>query len=645
LTALYGYVGKILRVDLSTNRISFIETSKYYEMYLGGRGIAARIAWEELKPNTSPYSPENKLIFMTGPLSGTLSPGSGRISVCGIAPQVYPKPWYTRSNMGGRFASWLKYAGFDGIIIEGKSEKPIYLWIHDDKQVDLISAQEYWGMDTFSVQKKFQEKHGEFTVSACIGVAGENLVNTATIVTDAGNAAGQGGFGAVMGSKKLKAIAITIPKIGLKEKRIAIADPERLIQLWKECQFLLQGGQKEPIPMSEYIGIKLDYQPKYYACTQACPGLCDSHYFQNVPSKHFQEILSTHMMCVGSIIVNYSTGEKAWAKVDYRISLPEALKINKFSDQLGLNQWDLVGGLVLWLAMCYEKGIITAQEIGMKIDPNDPECWIELMEMIAYKKGFGKILAEGAPAVAEKLGKGFEYLPYVAYGYAEHGAGRCMWGWFEYPYWIVGALLWATDTRDPFSDTGHAYSHLVRGGHYAPMLNQEKKERIAEHLWGSGKTVSDDYEDKAQVAIWLQNRGCLISSLPVCDWIFPIVSSKYTPDNFGDTSMESKIYSAVTGISISEKELDIVGERIFNLERAIAIREGRRRSVDEAVGRFFEKPDWTRKITMEFEKFKVLLSEYYDLRGWTREGVPTKSKLIELGLEDVSSVLEKFINL
>ncbi|MEM3714439.1 MAG: aldehyde ferredoxin oxidoreductase N-terminal domain-containing protein [Nitrososphaeria archaeon] len=644
MTTLYGYVGKILRINLSTNKISFTETSKYSKMYIGGRGIAARIAWEELKPGISPYSPENKLIFMSGPLTGVLSPGSGRISVSGIAPQVYPKPWYTRSNMGGRFGSWLKYAGFDGIVIEGKSDKPVYVWIYDDKHIDIMSAESFWGIDTFSMQKKLQEKHGETTISACIGIAGENLVNTATIITDAGNAAGQGGFGAVMGSKKLKAIAITIPKTGLQEKRIAIADPEQLIRLWKRCQTLLQGGPKEPTLISEYIGTKLEYSPKYYACSQACPGLCDSHYFQNIPSKHFQEILSTHMMCVGSIIVNYFTGEKAWAKVNYKIGIPEALKINKVSDQLGLNQWDLIGGLFLWLAMCYQKGILSKEEIGIEIDPNDPDCWMKLMNMIAYKNGFGKVLAEGTMAAAEKLGKGFEYLPYVAYGYAEHGAGRCMWGWFEYPYWIVGALLWATDTRDPFSDTGHAYSHLIRGGHYAPVLDQDKIKQIAKYLWGSDKTVSDDYEDKAQVAIWLQNRGCLISSLPVCDWSFPIVTSKYTPDNFGDTSMESRIYSAVTGINMSEKELDKVGERIFNLERSIAVREGRKRGVDETVGKFFEKPDWTRKITMPFEKFKTLLLEYYKLRGWTEEGVPTKSKLMELGLDDVFYELEKFIN-
>ncbi|MGC8912162.1 MAG: aldehyde ferredoxin oxidoreductase N-terminal domain-containing protein, partial [Nitrososphaeria archaeon] len=159
----FGYAGKILRINLSDDKIWMEDTKKYADKFIGGRGVAAKIAWEELKPNIDPFSPQNKLIFMTGPLTGTLSPGSGRMTVAGIAPQVYPKPWYTRSNIGGRFGSELKYSGFDGIVVEGISEKPVYIWIHGERNVKLIDADELWGLDTFATQKKLMKTYGRNT--------------------------------------------------------------------------------------------------------------------------------------------------------------------------------------------------------------------------------------------------------------------------------------------------------------------------------------------------------------------------------------------------------------------------------------------------------------------------------------------------
>jgi aldehyde:ferredoxin oxidoreductase len=642
----YGYAGKILRINLSNNRI-WAENTEKYEKFIGGRGIAAKIAWNELKPNIDPLSSQNKLIFMTGPLTGILSPGSGRTCVAGIAPQVYPKPWYTRSNIGGRFGSELKYSGFDGIVVEGSSEKPVYIFIHDEGNVEILDADELWGLDTFTTQKMLMKKHGRDSVSICIGPAGENLVRTAVILTESGDAAGQGGFGAVMGSKKLKAISISNTRGSVGEMGvIKVADPKRLLELWKKALKLLQGGPKIPEVPSDFLGMQIKYERKYHACTHACPGLCGrgrdygSFIWKNVPSKRYYTIESGQMRCIAPNFVAFSTEKEAEAKIEYRLSFPEALVLKNLCDKLGINQWDFLGGLILWLEVWRKKKLINETSISNQIDLNNPDFWMKLLYMIANREGFGSMLADGVLRTVENLGKANEYVPYVTCGFAEHGAGRGVWGFFEYPFWIVGALLWATDSRDPFSDTGHAYARLVYGFHYVLPLKDDQVKSVAKKIWGSEKAVTDDYEYKSQVAIWLQNRGCLTSSLPTCDWALPIVASNFTVDGSGDTSLESQLYSAVTGINYSEEELDTIGERIFNLERAIAIREGRNREVDERVVPFFKRPNWTRMITLDEHKFKMILDEYYELRGWdTRTGWPLKSVLEKLDLADVANEL------
>jgi aldehyde:ferredoxin oxidoreductase len=263
------------------------------------------------------------------------------------------------------------------------------------------------------------------------------------------------------------------------------------------------------------------------------------------------------------------------------------------------------------------------------------------MNMIAYRKGLGDVLAEGTVRAAEKLGYK-EFLPHVTCGFADHATGRGLSGHIEYPYWIVAALLWATDSRDPYSDSGHAYGCLThkRGLHYLLPLEPGQIRTIARNLWGSEEAVMEGYSHKARPAIWLQNRGCITSSLPTDDWVFPIIGSNFSRDGLGDTSFESRIYSAVTGADHPEKELDKIGERIFNLERAIAVREGRDRKVDERVIPYFMKPDWTRKITLDEKKFRMLMSENYSMRGWdVHNGRPTKAKLRELGLSDVADQL------
>ncbi|MCW4021250.1 MAG: aldehyde:ferredoxin oxidoreductase, partial [Candidatus Bathyarchaeota archaeon] len=219
----YGWIGKILQVDLTGHRVSKLDTKKYAEAFIGGRGVAARIAWEELPPNVDAFDPENRLIFMTGPLTGTLAPTcGGRMVVCGAAPQAYPTTHYTRSNMGGFWGAELKYAGYDGVVVYGQADEHVYIWV-DNGKVEIVDAKDLWGLDTFETQEALFERHGRGTRVVCIGPAGENLVRIAVIHSEIENAAGQGGFGAVMGSKNLKAIAVR----GAGE--VAIARPKEFV--------------------------------------------------------------------------------------------------------------------------------------------------------------------------------------------------------------------------------------------------------------------------------------------------------------------------------------------------------------------------------------------------------------------------------
>ncbi|HIC89254.1 MAG TPA: hypothetical protein EYP04_07600, partial [Anaerolineae bacterium] len=202
-----GWVGKILWVNLSDRTVRTLDTMDYGPQYIGGRGIAARIAWDSLPRGVGAFDPENLLMIFTGPLTGTTAPFSGRTAICGLSPQGWPHEWFSRSNLGAHWGPSLKYAGYDGLVIEGKADRPTTLWI-EDGQVRFLDAGHLWGKGTMETQKILLSELGAGVRVLTIGQAGEKLSRIATISTETGSAAGQGGYGAVMGSKKLKAIAV-----------------------------------------------------------------------------------------------------------------------------------------------------------------------------------------------------------------------------------------------------------------------------------------------------------------------------------------------------------------------------------------------------------------------------------------------------
>jgi len=615
----YGWVGKILKINLTEEKIDYLDTMRYAGKFVGGRGIAAAIAWEELKPDVDAFSPENKLIMMTGPLTGTLAPTSGRMVFAGIAPQAYPKPHYTRSNMGGYFGAELKYAGYDGIIVEGKAKKPIYIWIKDEN-IEIRNATQLWGLDTFTTQKKLFNEHGEEVQTICIGPAGENLVRIATIQHGIENASGQGGFGAVMGSKNLK--AITVKGTG----KIKIAEPKDFIQLCKYADKVVQA------PKRQSKDVILDHKACGISCNILECGTAGLKIFKKVKGKFHEKLYTGALHCCSHIYLRFKPWETGF----------EAAQL---ANMYGVNHWEIVLGFTgtgQWLNKCVENGIITEKDLGMPIELESGVFWSKILEKIAYKEGIGKVFAEGVPRTIDILGKGKEFSPHVAHGYETHWDGHLFESGPNYPYWLVAALQWAMDSRDPLV---HCYAQEITNWTVRPgaPVSIEQLKAIGKRLYGSELAVDPEssYEYKAQPTIWHQNRLAVDDSLPVCDQRFPAIYSRTSSDGFGDPSLEAKLFSTATGVEVTEEELDMIGSRIYNLERAIMVREGRTRKDDESVIPYFQKPDRA-GICLDVEKFKKLMDEFYILRGWDpKTGWPKRETLEKHGLGDVADMLKK----
>ena len=611
---MYSMNGRILRADLSAGQVTE-EPVAEATRFLGGRGLAAWYAWNELSPDVGGFDADNRLMFMTGPLTGTLAPSSGRFEVCGIAPQAYPKPHYTRSSVGGHWGPALKYAGYDGLIVQGKADGPTYLHIEDGR-AEIRDATDLWGLDSFETQRRLIERHGMGTEVMCIGPSGENLVRIAVIQSGLENAAAQGGFGAVMGSKKLKAISAR------GTGAISVANPGAFV---RECAAVHKLIEERVVPRDGKIPAP---GPGIRGCTMACTPKTDRCALQ-IERTADGRAFATH--CCSSIYLRYEPREAALRAAD-------------LANRYGLNHWEMTlgyGGIKdSWFNLCHEAGVLTDEDFGMSFEPRSAEFWCEIIRMIAYREGIGDILAEGIPRAADLLGKGHDLTPHVAHGYQTHWDGHLFGdhvpGTPVWPYWLVSALMWATDSRDPLV---HGYGQeITRQGR---KMSIEAMKKAAKRVYGSEDAVAPDseYRWKAWPTIWHQNRLAVKDSLPVCDQLFPLIFHATREDGYADIEAEARLYSLATGQETNWAELDGIGSRIYNLERAIMVREGRTRSLDEDATAYFFKPD-PRGNTLDPDKFRALFTEFYELRGWdTETGCPTRSTLEEADLADVASEL------
>ncbi len=652
-----GWTGSILKVDLGTGEIEIKNSYQYVRKFIGGKGLNHRLAWEELTAETKAFSPDNCLFISVGPLTGTAAPSSGRATVGGVSAQSFPE-MYAHSGVGGWFPAALKYAGYDAIIITGISPFECYLYIDDDI-VDIKRAQDLWGLGTYDTQRVLKQRHGQQVHTLCIGPAGENQSRIGVLLTDTENAAGQGGFGGVAGKKKLKAICVR----GSGE--INVACPEALVKLRKDYMNTRQTTPlvtDMPFTYDEQATEDLPFRRNRVSCSHACDRHCFWS-FHDVPGVTRPSLRSGKWGCVGEEVIGWHAPFHVkwplWGEIDKekvgmvdgpisKASAQAGFEISRLINQYGVNAWDLIAGMVPWLVMASRVGLIDEHKKLFKdilpVNADDPEWWVKLIKTIAYpqtaKSDVGKQLFQGnyrtIKYLVENVDKGFEKRKYKdgkkfptkislheAWGYAGHWSGRGIHSCLEFPCYLIRALAWMTGTRDPMDDT-----HI--------RMKPEWEDELTEAI---EKALKDDKLDRLyklellpKIAIWNENRSELKSSLTLCDWAFP---------NKNHTELESQLFSAVTGIETGEEELDRIGARLKNMQRALLIRFYDREFKTEfkTIMKWFRRRDGTRGIRVNPRKFEPMVQKYYELRGWDHRGRPTKETLYDLGLRDVAEEL------
>ncbi len=654
---MYGWTNRILRVDLSEGRIWAQETAPYAPDFLGGRGLAAKLVWDEYPEPPDPLEPHSPLLIFPGILSGTIAPYSGRTNVCGFGPQGYPYPWFTRSSIGSDWGARLKRAGYDGLVITGAAEVPVVLLIHDD-EVSLLPAADWWGLDVVDTQEAVQSLWGKAVHTLTIGPAGEHLGRIATIQTAASAAAGQGGFGAVMGSKKLKAIAV----IGT--GKVAVADDERLHQLFKLVGDEVR-GRRNPRAHVERLNQRLadegSGRARLFACTASCPTPCHI-YYSEVPGCHFDRKWSGDMACVSG---NFRGGGRDDV-YNWNIGLRGAMELNMYANRLGLNHWDILVGMIPWLKACHQHGLLSEIN-GQSFDLSSVEFWVHLLHDMAFREGMGDALADGGWYGARQLDLGVELMRrhYTGWGYSGHWDGHgALVNTIVYPFWIVGALHWAMDTRDPASSTHDYVQNVMRWSpfvdlarygtpDYVPPISWAQMKAIGERVYGRADTLDPlgGYDGKAIPAAYHGVRSIMKDCLPTDDQVFPLIYSPHTEDRFcridgmAGLDVDAAILRAGTGLDWDTAAFEHAAERVLNLERAIAVRHwGRDRAMDERVIPYFEyaenwvNPEVGQPMRLERSRFLPVMDEYYRLRGWdVATGWPTPETLARLELPGVYS--------
>jgi aldehyde:ferredoxin oxidoreductase len=627
---IFGWCGKILNVDLSNSRVTERDTMDYADRFLGGRGIATRIYWEEVGPDVGAFDPENRLILMSGPLGGTGVQGASRFEAVGKSPMLMPEG-FCYGNLGGFFGPYLKRAGYDGIVISGRSEKPVYVWIHDGK-TKILDASLLWGKGVYDVREILKETHGKNVRFVTTGVAGENMCRSANLMTDNEGSA-TGGFGAVMGSKNLKAIAV------LGSGNPLVANPEKLKEL---NQLTIYLNKRDPLqaPFPEEQVRRTGKSPCYQC------GL-DCKYRNSFRTASGKDVVrKCQSMFVYFPWVMSRPGESTETAVD----------ATGICNDLSICTMEMAN-IIHWLNSCYQSGYLTDKETGLDISKlGTHEFFENLANMIAYRQGFGDILAEGLLRVGEKLGdKAKAHFSNEISGVGDGAtySGR------EY---LMNALLYALEPRQPIAML-HEISWLTglwvmnQANPDSSPVTSKVFRAAATKFWGNEKAWDlNTHKGKAMAAVNIMNRTYVKDSLLLCDSSWPIMVSRNTPDRVGDPGLESQIFSAVTGIETDETGLNQYGERIFNLQRGVLLREGRRSKADDVPEEFnftdpvetvFMNPDVivpgpeqeviSRKgQTLDRGVFEAMLKEFYDIRGWNSESGLQKAETLEhLGLSDL----------
>ena len=616
---MYAYAGKILRVNLTTGKVSTEPLSEEMaKSYIGGIGLGIRLLMDNSKPGTDPFSPDNPLIFVTGPLSGTMGPTAGNgYAVVSKSPAT---GGVGEAKAHGFFGPDLKRAGYDAVIITGKADKLSYLWIDDDN-VKVMNAEHMTRKSPHETDVQIREELGDFYIRvSAIGEAGEKLSRIACIINDEFRAIGRTGMGAVMGSKNLKAVAVRGTKDvnvadleGFKEfvklihermkgpatkKYKTLGTPENVLVLNSLAALATRNFTNATFEGAEKVSgeyLNEHYVKKIVGCA-TCGMRCD--HIAVVPEGPYQGATSRlEFECLWSM--------GPLCGVDRLDAIIEAMRI---ANEYGMDGISI--GVVVAFAMdCYEHGVITKEQTeGIDLSFGNAEALIALIHKIGKREGWlGNALAEGVAKAAEIIGGD-------APKYACHIKGLELPG-YDLRTLKTAALGFSVSFRGACHLRNGAYSPDVKG-----KVNRFKIEK------GRGKMIIGDGH--------VYN---VIDSLIVC---------KFSRGTYYDGNADlAKYYTLATGIPITAEELDKDGERIENLARLFNIREGKgTREYDTLPWKIKNVPvpdeGPAKGAVVSEEEFQIGLDDYYEARGWTMEGVPTVAKLDELNLSQYASIVK-----
>jgi aldehyde:ferredoxin oxidoreductase len=632
----YGYAGNILKINLSTGKTEKRPSRNYTDKYIGGHGLASRLYWEIVPPEAGYADPENCLIAASGPAAGFPGFAGSRWKICAKTPFRDPES-FSYANLGDKWGMALKYAGFDALAVQGKADRPVYICIHDDK-VEIKDASHLKGKTTFETIDALKAELGSSFSILANSPAGENMVRFSTVGSD-GGAVGSGGMGAVMGSKNLKAIAVA------GDKKPTAADPERLHSLAE----IMRKGRPDP-NMPSIWGLPGLTRP--HACS-GCGIGCSRHVYTLEKGGRQYRTLCQSSVFYMSWIMNYTTKDDG-----------ARLLATRLCDGYGLDS-TVLQSVIEILEACYKENLVTERQTGLPLTKiGTPEFIEKLVKQIAFKQGYGELMSQGTAAIAKAIGpKAVAKLPQFISTPANDKKD------YDARLYITTALCYATEPRRPIQQL-HEVSSLAMmwsgmpGEEPGKMFPAEQLRSFAEKAWGSAVAADfSTYEGKALAAKKIQDHAMVKESMVTCDlgWMSYRFNNVLNP---AETVSESQIYAAITGRETDKAEMEVTGERILNLQRAIFIRQGwQGRKDDTLLDYLFTDPIKKGEIffnadaivpgkdgkaisklgaVVEREKFEQMKTEYYGHRGWdTMTGYPTKAKLKELKLDDVADDLGK----
>lgn len=611
-----GYMGKLLIIDLTNEQVEERELDReIIEKYVGGKGLGTRLYWEMIGPETDPLGSENVLMFLTGPLTGTLAPATRS---CVVTKSPLTGTWLD-SYVGGYFGQEIKYAGYDGLIIKGKAAKNTYVYI-EDKEVKFKDATHLQNKKIPETTESIrQELENEDIKIAAIGPAGENLVKYALITCDFNRQAGRGGAGAVMGAKNLKAIAVTgSDLISVKDKDnflAAVSQAYDDLEESSEITALSRFGTTTAISFAQQIGTlptKNYYKGQYEAADEiATESQRETLWFRHkachscpVACSKVGRIFRGKFKGVTSDIVEYESAAMLGSNLE--ISDMKAItKIARLCDELGLDTIS-VGGSISYALEAAEKGCLPTEVDEERLEFGNSDVVINLIEKIASREGYlGDLLAEGVKEASAKLEDTEDF--------AIHIKG------LETPAWPPRGA----------PGMGLALMTADRGGCHQRAFPISYE--TTELEWQGEKVPRLTVKNKAEIVVELQNNSAALDTFIKCD----LASAGISEETY------LSLLNSLTGLGYDVKDLQLLGKRVWNMTRLINVQDGITREEDYLPKRFVEEPlpdgpAQGHKITVE--DMDTMLDEYYSLRGWDENGIPKEATLRKLDIGEYSNI-------